>query len=171
MAPLTRGRAENRTANQLMAEYYAQRVSAGLIITEATTISEEGSGYPNYPGIYNDEMTKAWSQVADSVHEAGGLIFMQLWHMGRTTHSCYQGGKLPVAPSAVKMDGEGVRTLQGRLPHEVPRPLEAAEIPRVVSSCSTQKPHIPPATALAPKEDIEGNLDERVDGPRVGRDP
>jgi 2,4-dienoyl-CoA reductase-like NADH-dependent reductase (Old Yellow Enzyme family) len=109
-----------------------QRSSAGLIISEATTISEEGSGWLHYPGIYTDKMEEAWKPIVDAVHEKGGLIFLQLWHQGRTTHSYYLGGRLPVAPSAVKMNGEGVRSPNGRLPHEVPRALEASEIPRVV---------------------------------------
>jgi N-ethylmaleimide reductase len=144
MAPLTRGRADkDRVPNELMAEYYKQRSGAGLIISEATTISEEGSGWIHYPGIYTDRMEVAWRRVTDAVHEADGLIFLQLWHQGRTTHSYYLGGKPPVAPSAIKMNGEGVRTSMGRIPHEVPRPLETSEIPRVVGSAvNARKLHI-----------------------------
>ena len=143
MAPLTRGRAEaDRVPNKLMAEYYAQRSGAGLIISEATTISEEGSGWPYYPGIYNDRMEEAWKPITDAVHEKGGLIFMQLWHQGRATHSYYLGGKQPVAPSAVPIKGDGVRSPNGKLPHEVPRALETSEIPRVVP-CAPRHTHYP----------------------------
>lgn len=135
MAPLTRGRADgDRVPNELMAEYYAQRSGAGLIISEATTISEEGSGYVHYPGIFTDRMEAEWKRIVDAVHRQGGLIFLQLWHQGRTTHSYYLGGKLPVAPSPIRLNGDGVRTPTGRLPHEVPRPLETSEIRRVVGS-------------------------------------
>ena len=121
-----------RTANALMAQYYAQRSSAGLLITEATTISEEANGWNESPGIYTDAMTAAWKQVADIVHREDGRIFLQLWHMGRASHSSFHGGKPAVAPSAIKIQEEYIHTPVGKQPHEVPRALETSEIPRVV---------------------------------------
>ena len=107
MAPMTRSRAGiERLANSLMAEYYAQRSSAGLLITEATTISEEANGWNESPGIYTDAMTEAWKQVVDAVHQRGGLIFLQLWHMGRASHSSFHDGRPAVAPSAIKINEE-----------------------------------------------------------------
>ena len=133
MAPMTRSRAgRERLPNALMAEYYAQRSSAGLLITEATTISEEANGWNESPGIYTDAMTEAWKQVVDAVHHRGGVIFLQLWHMGRASHSSFHGGKPAVAPSAIKINEEYIHTPTGKQPHEAPRALETAEIPRVV---------------------------------------
>eukprot|EP00291_Cryptomonas_curvata_P020488 CAMPEP_0172156336 /NCGR_PEP_ID=MMETSP1050-20130122/3141_1 /TAXON_ID=233186 /ORGANISM="Cryptomonas curvata, Strain CCAP979/52" /LENGTH=223 /DNA_ID=CAMNT_0012825367 /DNA_START=152 /DNA_END=821 /DNA_ORIENTATION=- len=134
MAPMTRCRAgAERMPNPTIAKYYEQRSSAGLIITEAVTISEQGNGQWGTPGIYTDEMTEAWKKVTDAVHKKGGAIFLQLWHMGRSSHSCYQpNGQLPVAPSAIKIEGDQVHTLSGKLPFEVPRALETAEIPGIV---------------------------------------
>ena len=133
LAPMTRSRAGvERTANALLAQYYAQRSSAGLLITEATTISEEANGWNESPGIYTDAMTAAWKQVADIVHRKDGRIFLQLWHMGRASHSSFHGGKPAVAPSAIKIEEEYIHTPVGKQPHQVPRPLETSEIPRVV---------------------------------------
>ncbi len=133
MAPMTRSRAgTQRLPNDVMARYYAQRSSAGLIITEATTISEEANGWNESPGIYTDAMTTAWKRVVNAVHEQGGLIFLQLWHMGRSSHSSFHQGKLPVAPSAIKLNGDTIHTPTGKQPYEVPRALETTEIPRVV---------------------------------------
>jgi N-ethylmaleimide reductase len=133
MAPMTRSRAgRERVPNPLMAEYYAQRSSAGLIITEATTISEEANGWNESPGIYTDAMAEAWKQVVDAVHRRGGLILLQLWHMGRASHSSFHGGKPAVAPSAIKIDEDYIHTPTGKQPHEVPRALETSEIPRLV---------------------------------------
>jgi N-ethylmaleimide reductase len=133
LAPLTRGRAgAERLPNQLMADYYAQRSSAGLLITEATTISEEANGWNETPGIYTDEMTEGWRHVVNAVHEKGGVIFLQLWHVGRASHSSFHNGKPAVAPSAIKINGEYVHTPIGKQPHEIPRALETSEIPRVV---------------------------------------
>ena len=99
LAPTTRGRAgATRLPNRLMAEYYAQRSSAGLLITEATTISEEANGWNESPGIYTDEMTEGWKHTTNAVHEKGGVIFLQLWHTGRASHSSLQDGKPAVAP-------------------------------------------------------------------------
>lgn len=133
LAPMTRSRAGvARLPNHLMAEYYAQRASAGLLITEATTISEEANGWNESPGIYTDEMTEGWRMVVDAVHDAGGRIFLQLWHMGRASHSSFHGGEPAVAPSALKINEPYIHTPIGKQPHEVPRALETAEIPRIV---------------------------------------
>ncbi len=122
LAPLTRARAgASRLANTLMAEYYAQRAGAGLLIAEATTISPQANGFVGTPGIYTDEQGEAWKQVVDAVHEKGSRIFLQLWHMGRASHSDFLGGELPVAPSAIRINGKGVRTPLGTKPHEAPR--------------------------------------------------
>ncbi len=133
LAPMTRSRAgTGRVPNQLMAEYYKQRSAAGLLITEATTISEEANGWNESPGIYTDEMTEQWKHVADTVHENNGVIFLQLWHLGRSSHSSFHGGKPAVAPSAIKINEPYIHTPIGKQPHEVPRALETSEIPRVV---------------------------------------
>jgi N-ethylmaleimide reductase len=133
LAPMTRGRAgAARLPNQLMAEYYAQRSSAGLIITEGVTISEEANGWSESPGIYTDEMTEGWKHTTNAVHEKGGAIFVQLWHTGRASHSSFHGGKSAVAPSAIKNNDPEIHTATGKQPHEVPRALETSEISRVV---------------------------------------
>jgi len=115
-----------------MAEYYAQRSSAGLLVTEATTISEEANGWNESPGVYTDKMTEGWKYTTEAVHEKGGAIFLQLWHLGRSSHSSFRGGKPAVAPSAIKINEPTIHTPNGKQPHEVPRALETAEIPRVV---------------------------------------
>ena len=134
MAPMTRSRAgEQRMPNPLIAEYYVQRASAGLIITEATVISKQGNGWRNTPGIYSDEQTEAWKQVVDAVHAKGTPIFLQLWHCGRASHSSFQeNGQLPVAPSAIKLNGDYIYTPAGKQPYETPRALETEEIPLIV---------------------------------------
>lgn len=134
MAPLTRSRAgESRIPNALMAKYYSQRASAGLIITEATTISEQANGWNQSPGIYTEEMVNGWKQVVGSVHEAGGKVFLQLWHMGRASHSDFHHGQLPVAPSAIAIEDDMIHTpTGGKKPYEVPRALETDEIPLIV---------------------------------------
>ena len=133
LAPMTRGRAgANRLPNRLMAEYYAQRSSAGLLITEGATISEEANGWNESPGIYTDEMTEGWKLTTDAVHERAGVIFLQLWHTGRASHSSFHGGKPAVAPSAIKINEPYIHTPTGKQPHEVPRALETSEIPRIV---------------------------------------
>lgn len=134
MAPMTRARAgEERMPNALMAEYYAQRASAGLIISEATVISQQANGWQQTPGIYSDEQTEAWKQVVDAVHERGTPIFLQLWHCGRASHSSFQeNGQLPVAPSAIKIAGDYIYTPIGKQPYETPRALETAEISLIV---------------------------------------
>ena len=107
MAPLTRNRATmpGRVPNGLMREYYAQRASAGMIITEATSVEPMGVGYPSTPGIWSQDQVEGWKAVTRAVHENGGRILLQLWHVGRISHSTYHGGTLPVAPSAVAASG------------------------------------------------------------------
>lgn len=134
MSPMTRCRAgEGGVPTPLNAEYYRQRASAGLILAEGTQVSPQGVGYPATPGIHSPEQVKGWKTVTDGVHAAGGRIFLQLWHCGRVSHSFFHGGELPVAPSAVAING---KTLQfrgdGGVPFETPRPLELSEIPSVV---------------------------------------
>lgn len=134
LAPMTRSRAgAGRIPNALMAEYYKQRSSAGLIITEATTISEEANGWIESPGIYSDEMTEGWKPIVKTVHAKGAAIFLQLWHMGRSSHSSFHNGQLAVAASAIRINEPYIHTPTGKQPHEVPRALETAEIPRVVA--------------------------------------
>src|ERR1700680_3491805 len=111
LSPMTRGRAGvARLPNQLMAEYYAQRRSAGLLITQGTTISEEANGWNESPGIYTDEMTEGWKRTTGAVHEKGGVIFVQLWHTGRASHSSFHGGKRGVAPSGIKINEPDIHT-------------------------------------------------------------
>jgi N-ethylmaleimide reductase len=134
MAPLTRSRAgADRIPNATMAEYYAQRASAGLIVSEATTISEQANGWLESPGIYTDAMVDGWKLSTAAVHARGGRIFLQLWHMGRASHSSFHAGRLPVSASAVAIVGDGISTPAGKQPYEVPRPLETEEIPGVVA--------------------------------------
>jgi len=133
LAPMTRARAgQARVPNELMAKYYAQRAEAGLIITEATTISEQGNGWNDSPGIYTDEMAEAWKLTVDAVHAKGSRILLQLWHCGRASHSDFHGGKPAVAPSSIKINGDSIHTPQGKQPYETPRALETDEIPSVV---------------------------------------
>ncbi len=129
MAPLTRGRAtRDFVPTPLMAEYYAQRASAGLIISEATGISRQGLGWPFAPGLWSAEQVAGWRVVTDAVHEAGGRIVAQLWHMGRQVHPDFLDGALPVAPSALAAPNVA-RTYAGRQANVVPRPLARDEIP------------------------------------------
>ncbi|QDU41103.1 N-ethylmaleimide reductase [Maioricimonas rarisocia] len=133
MAPLTRARAgKERLPNEVMAEHYAQRSSAGLIISEATTISEQANGWVESPGIYTDEMQEGWKLISDAVHERGGKIFLQLWHMGRASHSSFHNGERAVAPSPIRINEEYIHTPIGKQPHETPRALETDEIPGIV---------------------------------------
>ncbi len=133
MAPLTRSRAgRERLPNDLMVEYYRQRASAGLIVSEATVISEQGVGYADTPGIYNDAQQAGWKKIVSALHARGASIFLQLWHCGRSSHSSFLGGRLPVSASAVKIDGDHAHTPEGKQPYETPRALETAEIPAVV---------------------------------------
>jgi N-ethylmaleimide reductase len=133
LAPMTRSRAgKERLANALMAKYYAQRSSAGLLISEATTISAQANGWNESPGIYTEEMRDAWKQVTDAVHAKETPIFLQLWHMGRASHSSFHNGELPVAPSAIKINGDGITTPLGKQPYEVPHALTTDEIALVI---------------------------------------
>ncbi|MEM9586608.1 MAG: alkene reductase [Planctomycetota bacterium] len=133
LAPMTRARAgQERVPNGIMAEYYTQRASAGLLLTEATTISPQANGWNQSPGIYTDQMQSGWKQVTESVHDAGGKIFMQLWHCGRASHPSFHDGKKHVAPSAIAIDAEYIHTPEGKQPHETPRALEASELPGIV---------------------------------------
>src|SRR5271154_2370246 len=139
MAPLTRMRAERSSfaPRQLNAEYYRQRATpGGLIIAEASPVMATGRGNPGTPGIYSEAQIKGWRAVADAVHAKGGLIFLQLWHVGRVSHSSFQpGGVLPVAPSAVPIADLTTMTAQGMpAPYETPRALETDEIAGIIES-------------------------------------
>ena len=133
MAPMTRNRAgAGGVPTDSMAQYYAQRASAGLILTEATQVSPQGVGYPATPGIHSAEQVVGWRRVTDAVHEAGGRIFLQLWHVGRISHPSLQPhGELPVAPSAVRPEGDAM-TYEGEQPFVKPRALGTDEIPGIV---------------------------------------
>ncbi|MGL4513440.1 MAG: alkene reductase [Lacipirellulaceae bacterium] len=134
LAPMTRARAgKERVPTDLMAKYYAQRASAGLVLTEATTISEQANGWNESAGIYNDTQADGWKKAVAAVHDAGGVIFCQLWHCGRASHSAFHAGLPAVAPSAIAINGEYIHTPEGKKPHETPRPLEASEVPAVVA--------------------------------------
>ncbi|BBM88278.1 alkene reductase [Candidatus Uabimicrobium amorphum] len=133
MAPLTRARSgKSRVPNDLMLEYYLQRVSAGLIISEATSISEQGLGWVETPGIYSDAHSEGWKKIVRAIHDHGGKIFLQLWHCGRASHSSFHNGEPAVAPSAIKINEEYIHTAEGKQPHEVPRALKTEEIPLIV---------------------------------------
>lgn len=133
MAPLTRGRAgPGFVPNELALEYYRQRASAGLIITEATGISQEGLGWPSAPGLWTDAQVEGWKPVIEAVHKAGGRIVAQLWHMGRVVHSVFNDGKPPVSASATTAPGQA-HTPVGRRDYEEARPLRLDEIPRVIA--------------------------------------
>lgn len=137
MAPMTRCRSvQNNVPNELMATYYGQRASAGLIISEATQISTQGIGYPCTPGIHTDEQVQGWKKVTQTVHDKDGKIFLQLWHVGRISHSSYHGGELPVAPSAIKPSGQ-IYTFEGMKEFETPRALTTEEIKEIVKEYAT----------------------------------
>jgi len=134
MSPLTRCRAsEGRVPNGLMADYYAQRSSAGLILSEATSVTPMGVGYPDTPGIWSAAQVEGWKQVTDAVHRAGGLIFLQLWHVGRISDPLYLDGELPVAPSAVKPEGN-VSLVRPKKAYVEPRALTLDEIRETVEA-------------------------------------
>jgi N-ethylmaleimide reductase len=133
MAPLTRCRAEaDHVPGQLMAEYYAQRASAGLIIAEATMAMEGNSSFWMEPGIYNEAQIAGWKLVTDAVHAKGGLIVLQIWHGGRACHPLLNGGAQPVAPSAIPITGDEVHTPEGKKPYVTPRELRDDELPGIV---------------------------------------
>lgn len=132
MAPLTRSRAgASRTPNELMKEYYTQRSSAGLIISEATSVSPMGVGYADTPGIWSDAQVEGWKRITDSVHNAGGRMLLQLWHVGRISDPMFLDGKQPVAPSAIQPKGH-VSLVRPEKPYVTPRALELDEIQEVI---------------------------------------
>ncbi len=134
MAPLTRQRAgEERLPNALMAKYYAERASAGLILSEATSVTPQGVGYAATPGIWSDEQVEGWKVVTEAVHAAGSRIFLQLWHVGRVSDPVFLNGELPVAPTAIAPEGH-VSLVRPKRPFVTPRPLELHEIRDVVAA-------------------------------------
>ena len=133
LAPLTRCRSSaGRVPNDLMREYYVQRASAGLMISEATSVSAMGVGYPDTPGIWSEEQVGGWKRITEAIHAAGGTILLQLWHVGRVSHPDYLGGALPVAPSAIAPTGH-VSLMRPLRDYVVPRPLDLNEIPGIVA--------------------------------------
>lgn len=138
MAPLTRSRAHgpDRIPNDMMVEYYRQRASAGLIISEATAVTPMGVGYADTPGIWSPQQVAGWRKVTDAVHAAGGQIILQLWHVGRISHPMFLNGEAPVAPSAIKPAGH-VSLVRPITEYPVPRALETDEIPAIVSAYRT----------------------------------
>lgn len=135
MAPLTRARAigGDRVPNELMAEYYVQRASAGMILSEATAVTPQGVGYADTPGIWSDEQVEGWKKVTSAVHQAGGTILLQLWHVGRISDPSLLNGEAPVAPSAIAAKGH-VSLLRPLRDYPVPRALELDEIAGVVEA-------------------------------------
>lgn len=136
MSPMTRLRADGTIPTELMAKYYAQRASAGLIVTECTMVSPLSNGYMNVPGIYSQEQVEGWKLVTKAVHDRGGKIFLQLWHSGRVAHPSLLDGELPVAPSAIAATGT-LHTPIGKVEMETPRALETAEIPKIIEQFRT----------------------------------
>lgn len=144
MAPLTRMRSKQpgNIPYTLNAEYYFQRASAGLIISEATQISQQGQGYPGTPGIHSPEQVAGWRLVTDAVHSQGGKIFLQLWHVGRISHSSHQPNRgLPVAPSAIKPTGKVFTADWKQADYETPRALETSEIADIVADYKKAAEH------------------------------
>lgn len=135
MAPLTRCRANNpgRVPNDLMVEYYAQRASAGLILTEATIVDPMGAGYADTPGIYDEAQVEGWQRVVEAVHAKGGRIFLQIWHVGRVSDPIFLNGALPVAPSAIKPKGH-VSLVRPMKDYETPRALMLDEISGIIAA-------------------------------------
>lgn len=148
MAPMTRARAPKGTPNDLMREYYTQRASTGLLITEGTHVGPYAVGWVDAPGIYTEEHVAEWKKITDSVHEAGGKIVVQLWHQGRQSHEDFHDGKAPIAPSAVKCDGELV-TPKGRTTFPVPRAMELEDIKTAIAEFGK-------STALAKEAGFDG---------------
>lgn len=133
MAPMTRSRANiNGVVGDSTVLYYAQRASAGLIISEAINISKQAIGSPLTPGIYTQEQIAAWKKVAQAVHEKGGVIYAQLWHTGRVGHSLVKNGELPVAPSAIAIEGQQHFTMEGMKDYETPKALSTEEVKTIV---------------------------------------
>jgi 2,4-dienoyl-CoA reductase-like NADH-dependent reductase (Old Yellow Enzyme family) len=134
MAPLTRARAtDDRIPTEVMREYYEQRASAGLILTEATIVTPKGAGYARTPGIYSDAQVEAWKSITETVHRNGGTIVMQLWHVGRISDPSLLDGDLPVAPSAIAAAGH-VSLLRPIRPYPTPRALDIAELPAIIEA-------------------------------------
>ena len=153
MAPLTRSRAvgAGRVPNALMAEYYVQRASAGLILSEATSVTPMGVGYADTPGIWSDEQVEGWKQVTDAVHNAGGRIFLQLWHVGRISDPIFLDGELPVAPSALRR-GRLVEPSATPTTHSPERNLRwPRPVPDIRSPCEPRprRPSAPPQISPA----------------------
>lgn len=174
LAPMTRARSgPSRIPNPLMTEYYAQRASAGLLITEGTSISEQGLGWNESPGIYTEAMQEGWRTVVDTVHDRGGRIFLQLWHCGRASHSDFHDGALPVSASAVRLNGDEVHTPKGKKPYETPRALELDEIPAVVAdyrqaaarawAAGFDGVEIHAANGYLPNQFLDGRSNQRTD--------
>jgi N-ethylmaleimide reductase len=150
LAPMTRGRAgAERIANELMAEYYFQRASAGLLITEATVVSAQGNGWVGSPGIYTDKMVEGWRIVTQKLKPTGTPIFLQLWHCGRASHSDFHNGELPVSASAVKLEGDKIHTPLGKKDYETPRAMTVNDIKATVNDYRT-------AAANAREADFSG---------------
>ncbi|EDY82938.1 oxidoreductase, FAD/FMN-binding superfamily [Verrucomicrobiia bacterium DG1235] len=141
-APLTRTRAEpDGTPSALMAEHYAQRASAGLLIAEATAIASDAIAWLGMPGIFSESQVAGWKKVTDAVHAKGGTIFLQIWHPGRATHSLLNSGTRPVAPSPIAITSDEIHTLEGKKPYETPRALEEDEIPDFVNQFKRAAKH------------------------------
>ena len=146
MAPLTRCRAEaEHLPGELMAQYYSQRASAGLIVAEATMVMEGNSAFWHEPGIYNQAQIEGWRLTTDAVHQAGGRIVLQIWHGGRACHPLLNGGRQPVGPSPLAITGDEVHTPEGKKPYVTPREL-AGGAPGMVLSRSPRA--MPCALAL-----------------------
>ena len=141
MAPMTRTRAsDGRIPNDLMRQYYSQRAGAGLILSEATSVSPQGVGYPNTPGIWSSAQVEGWRKVTAAVHDKGGKIFAQLWHVGRVSDPEHLNGEIPVAPSAIACSGH-VSLLRPKRNYVVPRALHAEEIPHIVQDFADAAGH------------------------------
>lgn len=137
LSPMTRNRSPGEVPNELNALYYAQRASAGLIVTESTAISPRGLGWPETPGIWSDAQVRGWQGVTEAVHARGGRIYLQMWHCGRNSHPLTQpDGQLPLAPSAVQPTGT-VRTREGRLPLLTPKEMDARDIGELLEEYRT----------------------------------
>jgi N-ethylmaleimide reductase len=137
LSPMTRSRAiEGDVPNPLAPTYYAQRASAGLLITEASQVSPQGVGYIRTPGMHSQAQVAGWKKVTDAVHQAGGTIFAQLWHVGRVSHPDFHNGAVPVAPSALPVEGEAF-TSNGKVKIVTPRALERHELPGIVGQFQT----------------------------------
>src|SRR5262245_20108590 len=136
MAPMTRNRAVGTIPGERNARYYSQRATAGLIVTEATQVTPRGQGYPDTAGIHDDAHVRGWQLVTDAVHRAGGRIALQLWHVGRISHSSFHSGAPPVSASAVRPAGESWTPI-GKQPFEPPHALTGEEIAEVIASYGT----------------------------------